>query len=123
MRTGVIFYVVGENPMRENTDIGTEIRKIEPKTERVEVVAKCTGHFDIADAWLDSYGKGDRQFDLKLEDYKGQAPVPAPTIACGDRVCDQVNTFPGHRPWKRLRRRKGSPNRGFYPCFSWHREG
>ncbi len=51
MKTGVILYVVGENLIRETTDIGTEIRKIEPKTDRVEVVAKNDGHFDIADAW------------------------------------------------------------------------
>lgn len=51
MKTGVILYVVGENPMRENTDIGAEIKKLEPKTERVEVVAKNEGHFDISEAW------------------------------------------------------------------------
>jgi len=51
MRTGVILYVVGENPMEENTDIGSEIKKLEPGTDRVEIVAKNAGHFEIADAW------------------------------------------------------------------------
>jgi hypothetical protein len=51
MRTGVILYVVGEIPMKENTDIESEIKKLEPGADRVEVVAKNTGYFDIADAW------------------------------------------------------------------------
>ncbi len=51
MKTGVILYIVGENPMRETTDIETEIKKLEPETERVEVVAKNAGHFDISEAW------------------------------------------------------------------------
>jgi hypothetical protein len=51
MRTGVILYVVGENPMEENIDIESEIKKLEPGTDRVEIVAKNAGHFDISDAW------------------------------------------------------------------------
>ena len=51
MKTGVILYVVGENPMGETTDIETEIKKLEPKTARVAVVAKNDGYFDISEAW------------------------------------------------------------------------
>jgi hypothetical protein len=51
MRTGVILYVLGEIPMEKNINIGSEIKRLEPMADRVEIVAKNTGHFDIADAW------------------------------------------------------------------------
>jgi hypothetical protein len=51
MQTGVILYLLGEAPMEKNHDIESDIKKLEPTANRVEVVAKDTGHFDIADAW------------------------------------------------------------------------
>ena len=51
MRTGVIVYVVGEYPIKEKADIRTAVRKLRPETDRVEVVSKDAGHFDVADAW------------------------------------------------------------------------
>ena len=36
---------------KKTTDIKSKIKKLEHRVDRVEVVAKNTGHFDIADAW------------------------------------------------------------------------
>ncbi len=58
MRTGAILYVVGENPVGEATDFGSAVKRMEPGIERVEVVGKDVGHFDIADAWWALTAKG-----------------------------------------------------------------
>ena len=61
MKTGVILYLVGDNPMGESADVGKEIKKLAPETERVEVVAKDEGHFDISEAWWALTVKGMRR--------------------------------------------------------------
>lgn len=58
MRTGVIVYVVGETPVGENPDIGAEIERLHPGADRVEVVSRDAGHFDVADAWWSLTAKG-----------------------------------------------------------------
>ena len=61
MKTGIIVYVVGENPMKEDIDIGAEVRRQQPGADRVELVAKNEGHFDISDAWWSLTAKGMQQ--------------------------------------------------------------
>ena len=58
MRTGVIVYVVGETPVAENLDIEAEVKRIEPETDRVEVVSGSVGQFEIGDAWWALTRKG-----------------------------------------------------------------
>lgn len=48
MKTGIILYLLGERALEENSDIHSEIRKVEPLADRVEVVGQHTGHFDIS---------------------------------------------------------------------------
>jgi hypothetical protein len=58
MRTGVIVYVVGETPVQESIDIGAEVKRLQPETDRVEIVSGSTGQFDIEDAWWSLTAKG-----------------------------------------------------------------
>jgi len=51
MRTGVIVYFVGEIPVGENMDVGAEVKRLQPDADRVEIVSRNAGHFDVADAW------------------------------------------------------------------------
>ena len=58
MKTGIILYMVGDRQLAQNCDIRSEIKKVEPGADRVELVARNTGHFDIADAWWALSAKG-----------------------------------------------------------------
>jgi len=58
MRTGVIVYVVGETPVKENLDIGAQVKRLHPGADRVEIVSRDAGHFDVADAWWSLTAKG-----------------------------------------------------------------
>ena len=58
MKTGVIVYVAGENPVGEDLDIGAEVRRLQPDADRVELVSRNAGHFDIEEAWWVLTAKG-----------------------------------------------------------------
>ena len=58
MKTGVIVYVVGDPPAGDGIDIGAEVKRHEPSVDRVEIVSKDAGHFDIEDAWWSLTVKG-----------------------------------------------------------------
>jgi len=58
MKTGVIVYVVGETPIEENLNIGAEVKRVHPYTDRVEIVSQDAGHFDVSDAWWSLTVKG-----------------------------------------------------------------
>jgi hypothetical protein len=61
MKTGIIVYIVGENAIKKGLDIEAEVRKQQPRADRIELVAKNEGHFDISDAWWSLTAKGMQQ--------------------------------------------------------------
>jgi hypothetical protein len=58
MRTGVILYVVAETVVRDNLDTGAEVKRLHPGADRVEIVSRDAGHFEVADAWWSLTAKG-----------------------------------------------------------------
>ena len=51
MKTGLIVYVVGDDVLEQTTDLEREVKKLEFDADRVELVSRSAGHFDVLDAW------------------------------------------------------------------------
>jgi hypothetical protein len=51
MKTGIIVYVVGDDIVKDATDLEKEIRKMELEADKIEIISRASGHFDVSDAW------------------------------------------------------------------------
>ena len=51
MKTGAIVYIAGAEEMGDDFDIEQAIKRLDFKTDMVEVVSSSVGHFDVMDAW------------------------------------------------------------------------
>jgi hypothetical protein len=58
MKTGVIVYVLGEDDPGPAVDLEQEARRLENEADRVELVSRRAGHFDVSDAWWLLTAKG-----------------------------------------------------------------
>ena len=58
MKTGVIIYTTGETPEDWSEEKEINFIRLETQAEDVDIITSRTGHFDIADAWLDLTQKG-----------------------------------------------------------------
>ena len=58
MKTGIIVYVVGDDPRIEDLDMHAEVRREQINADKVEVVSRVAGHFDVSDAWWSLTAKG-----------------------------------------------------------------
>ncbi len=69
MKTGVILYVVGDEPVNRNTNMKDLVNKLPLIAERVEVISRNAGHFDVHDAWWSLIAKGMKHILCVLAEY------------------------------------------------------
>ncbi len=69
MKTGIILYIVGDEP--ENHTASTEplVDHLPLAAERIEVISRNAGHFDVHDAWWSLSAKGMQHILCVLAEY------------------------------------------------------
>ena len=50
MKTGIIVYVAGDDDMEPEIDLEKQVKSLELEADRVELVSRSSGHFDVSDA-------------------------------------------------------------------------
>jgi hypothetical protein len=58
MKTGIIVYVAGNNELESDVDLEKEVKCLNLEADRVELVSRTSGHFDVLDAWWHLTAKG-----------------------------------------------------------------
>jgi len=58
MKSGLIIYVVGKEPVNWDADYELMVIKQNTKADLVEIITANTGHFDVLDAWWSLLTKG-----------------------------------------------------------------
>ena len=58
MKTGVIVYVTGDKEIESNIDLENEVKNLNLDADRVELVSRSSGHFDVSYAWWHLTAKG-----------------------------------------------------------------
>ena len=62
MKTGAIIYVAGDSECeRHPSEYGILLEKFGVKADRLEIITRNTGHFDIHDAWWSMLTHGMQQ--------------------------------------------------------------
>jgi hypothetical protein len=61
MKKGIILYIAGDKPEGQNFDPRQMIARLNLAADRIEIVSRHTGHFDISDAWWRLIAKGMHQ--------------------------------------------------------------
>ena len=51
MKTGIIVYIAGDDDREPEIDLEKQVQNLELEADRVELVSRSSGHFDILDAW------------------------------------------------------------------------
>ena len=70
MKTGIILYVLGNEPTNLVDDTITQVAKnLMPDVDRIEIVSKDHGHWDISDAWWTLIVKGMHQIICTQAEY------------------------------------------------------
>ncbi len=70
MKTGIILYVLGNETTSLVDDAITQVAKnLMPGADRIEIVSKDHGHWDISDAWWALIVKGMHQIICKQAEY------------------------------------------------------
>jgi len=69
MKTGTIIYVAGGKPEGCKSDAMEIIKKMEPESDRIEIISPDSGHFDISDAWWLLISKGMHRIICKSARY------------------------------------------------------
>ena len=86
MKAGIIVYIVGDMPEKMHSDPKTEIMRMKPNVDRVEIVSPCVGHFDVADAWWSLLVKGMQHISCATAEYtdRGELRLTGRTLRlCG----------------------------------------
>ena len=58
MKTGIIVYVAGDDSRVPEIDLEEQVKSLELEADRVELVSRRSGHFDVSDAWWYLMTKG-----------------------------------------------------------------
>ncbi len=58
MKTGIIVYIVGEEPKNYPSDPEAMVKTLKLDADRVEIASFSFGHFDIHDAWWSLTARG-----------------------------------------------------------------
>ncbi len=69
MKTGIILYIVGDEPANHKTDTNHLVNQLPLVAERIEVISRNTGHFDVHDAWWSLIAKGMKHILCVLAEY------------------------------------------------------
>ena len=69
MKTGIILYIVGDEPVTQTTNTEHLLNQLAQDAERIEVISRNTGHFDVSDAWWFLTAKGMQRILCVLAEY------------------------------------------------------
>ncbi len=69
MKCGTIIYVVGDAELQSASDPEKDVRALKLPVDRIEVIARRAGHFEIADAWWALIAKGMQHIDCRMARY------------------------------------------------------
>ena len=69
MKTGIILYIVGDEPARPTSHTEHLVDQLALDAERIEIVSRNSGHFDVHDAWWTLITKGMRRILCILAEY------------------------------------------------------
>ena len=69
MKTGIILYIVGDEPVNNTTNMEHLGKQLALDAERIEIVSRNTGHFDVHDAWWSLIVKGMQRILCVLAEY------------------------------------------------------
>ena len=58
MKTGIIVYIVGDQHIVQPSDPKAIVKKLKLNADRVEIVSRHLGYFDVHDAWWSLTSKG-----------------------------------------------------------------
>ena len=61
MKTGLIVYVVGSEPVDWDADLQLRAIRQSSRADLVEIITAKSGHFDILDAWWSLLARGMKQ--------------------------------------------------------------
>ena len=86
MKTGLILYVVGDEPAVFDTAFEAEHARQVLGVDQVEIVAKTSGHFDLHDAWWRLTARGMNQVRCLTAEFRkdaGLMPLARELRLCG----------------------------------------
>ena len=66
VKTGIIVYVVGQEPADWNVDAESRSIKENIKADLVEIITGQTGHFDVSDAWWSLLTRGMKRIVCRI---------------------------------------------------------
>ena len=70
MKTGIILYILGNHSINlVDVTIDQAAKNLMPEVDRIEIVSKDHGHWDISDAWRALIVKGMHQIICKQAEY------------------------------------------------------
>lgn len=70
MKTGIILYILGNQSINDSDDAVTkEAKQLIPDADRIELVSKDCGHWDVSDAWRTLIAKGMHKIIVKLAEH------------------------------------------------------
>ena len=69
MKTGIILYIVGDEPEGHTSNTEHLLNQLALDAERIEVISRNTGHFDVSDAWWSLTAKGMQRILCVLAEY------------------------------------------------------
>ena len=69
MKSGLIIYVVGKEPLNWDADDGKKTIKQKFRADLVEIITVQTGHFDVIDAWCSLMIRGMNQITCMIAEF------------------------------------------------------
>jgi len=69
MKSGLIIYVVGEEPPNWNAESEMLNIKKSAEVDLVEIITVQTGHFDVLDAWWSLLTKGMKHITCRIGEF------------------------------------------------------
>ncbi len=75
MKTGVIIYVVGDHGEEAGFDPAKAVKNLSITADRVEVISRESGHFDVMDAWWALTARGMSRIICMLGEFVGHSEI------------------------------------------------
>lgn len=69
MKSGLIIYVVGKEPVNWDADYELMVIKQNTKADLIEIITAKTGHFDVFDAWWSLLTRGMKQITCMIGEF------------------------------------------------------
>jgi hypothetical protein len=69
MKSGLIIYVVGEEPSNWDADFGKKTIQQTIPADLVEIITAKTGHYDVLDAWCSLMVRGMKRITCMIGEF------------------------------------------------------